>query len=78
MRIISQNRENDVNYDRVQIVYKKCNDSHTVIGVLGFFEDGDKCCILGSYATKERCLEVMESIRTSYMHDKKVFLMPEE
>lgn len=78
MRIVSQNRECDVNYDAVQVLSEEINGEHIITAALQYFKDGDKWCELGKYEYKERCLEVMESVRTSYMHDKKVFLMPEE
>lgn len=78
MRIVGKFRDCDVNYDVVQVCYEKTNGENIIIAVLQCFEDGDKWCKLGKYESKERCLEVMENIRTAYMHDKKVFLMPEE
>ena len=78
MRIVSQNRECDVNYDAVQVCSEEINGNHIIVAVLQYFEDEDKCCKFGEYESKERCLEVMDSIRNSYMRDRKVFLMPEE
>ena len=78
MRIVSQNRECDVNYDAVQVISEEINGKHIIAAVLQYFEDEDRCCKFGEYESKERCLEVMDSIRNSYMRDRKVFLMPEE
>lgn len=78
MRIVSQDRNNDINYDITHIGYQKENDKHIIYAIIQCFENRDKWCELGIYESKERCIEVMESIRNSYIHDSKVFLMPEE
>ena len=65
MRIVSQNKEVDVNYDRVDI---QLND-RSLVTYWGEREIHPKFVItasgrtLGDYPTKERALEVMEEIR---------------
>lgn len=84
MRIVSQDKCCDINYDNVQIMYQELDGSeeylgcrHAVTAVLSFFEQGDKWCILGSYESKERCLEVMERIRSSYFKGSRIYFIPE-
>lgn len=78
MRIISQTRENDINYDMVELAYSKHEDVHMVVAVVGHAENIDRCCKLGTYSSKERCLKVMKSIRESYNIGAKFYQMPEE
>lgn len=78
MRIVSQNKECDVNYDTANIYCQKIDDDYIIQAIIQSFEKGNRYIMLGIYKSDERCLEVMESIRNSYIHDSKVFLMPEE
>ncbi len=77
MRIVNRWGTVDIPYEKIIIFYDKVSDSYYVKASDGFDCITDSI-ILGEYESKERCLEVMKSIRTSYMHDKKVFLMPGE
>lgn len=74
MRIVNRWGTVDLPYEKLIILYDKALDSHYVKASEGY----KVSIILGEYESKERCFEVMESIRTSYMHDKKVFIVPEE
>lgn len=78
MRIISQTRENDINYDNVMVCYEKYDGEHIVVAALDFFEESEKLCKLGTYSSKEKCLEVMQSIRERYNIGAKFYQMPEE
>lgn len=75
MRIVNKWGTVDIPYEKLIILYYKELDGHYVkaSNCFNFITDP---IVLGKYESEERCLEVMESIRTSYMHDKKVFLMP--
>lgn len=77
MRIVNRWGTVDLPYEKIVILHGKALDSHYVKASdsFGYITNS---IILGEYESKERCLEVMENIRTAYMHDKKVFLMPEE
>lgn len=77
MRIVNRWGTVDIPYEKLIIFYNKALDSHYVKVSDGFNYIRDSI-ILGEYESKERCLEVMENIRTAYMHDKKVFIMPKE
>lgn len=77
MRIVNRWGTVDLPYEKLIILYDKALDSHCVKASEGFDYITDSI-ILGEYESKKRCFEVMQSIRTSYMHDKKVFIVPEE
>lgn len=79
MRIINQGRESDVNYDKCSIEYD-CDDKgkHIVFADFTYGETVRTGISLGIYVSKERCLQVMESIRNSYSYGTQVYLMPEE
>lgn len=79
MRIISQNRESDVNYDKCSIEYDYDeNGKHVVFADFTYGETVRTGILLGIYASKERCLQVMEYIRSSYSYGSQLYLMPEE
>lgn len=79
MRIISQSRESDVNYDKCSIEYDRDENGKHVIAATFTYEVDVHCgIILGRYPTKQRCLDVMASINDSYRCSSKVHLMPEE
>lgn len=78
MRIVSQDRLNDLNYGNIQLMYQKRDGDHIVSVILGYFIEGERWMEIGKYESKLRCIKVMENIRNAYACDKKVFLMPEE
>lgn len=80
MRIISQNREVDVNYDKYDIEYSCPQDDTYVIAAASSTISGENRCgvMLGKYPSEERCLEIMSKIRERYIMDQKIYMMPEE
>ena len=77
MRIVNRWCTVDIPYEKIVIFYDKALDDHCVKASNGF-NFITNSTILGKYESEERCLEVMENIRTAYMHDKKVFIIPKE
>ena len=79
MRIINQSRESDVNYDKCSIEYDHDeNGKHVVFADFTYGETVRTGISLGAYVSKERCLQVMESIGNSYCYGSQRYLMPEE
>ena len=76
MRILSQDKEHDVNYDLVSL---RCNNQHVSGGI--FAETDGLFIHLGTYNTLERAKEVMAELRRRYAvftDGRAVYQMPEE
>lgn len=78
MRIVSQDKYCDVNYDKIQIIHQKREGYHCVVAVLQVWKDGDCLLPLGEYESEQKCLEVMERVRNSYARGAKIYYMPPE
>ena len=75
MRLISQDGEIDVPYERVVIKATE-HRFDTVITALFEREDYMKDIVMGYYSTKAKALKVMEMLREKNFWDKDVFKFP--
>ena len=66
MRLISQDRLVDVNYDNGSIVIGFIGDENGT--VISYYDHShrDKATVLGKYRSKDKALKVMEMLRNAY------------
>ena len=71
MRIVSQDKMRDINYEAINLTVRKNVDTE-IKGCHEIFEImvEENYCILAKYKTKERALEVMQEIRTAYIRNE--------
>lgn len=72
MRIISQNRNIDVPYERIALFEYQCR----ICASFGYHDDGD--FFIGEYKTKERCIDIMSEIRQNANSGEPYYYMPKE
>lgn len=77
MRLISQNGELDIPYDRVAIdVNKREKNKIIAYGVESL--NNNSYWNLGEYSTEEKAREVIGMIRNAYYAERKCFQFPED
>lgn len=73
MIIVSQDREDIINFDNVKMINREENK----ISVDSNFGRGDFYCI-AKYETEERAKEVLQEIVNTYVRECKTYIMPED
>lgn len=80
MRIISQNRNIDVPYERIALIikpYKYPNENgYMICASFGYDKDEDFC--MGRYKTKERCFDIMSAVIGRVYRSETYYYMPKE
>jgi hypothetical protein len=66
MRIISQDKRCDIDYDRAILLVQQCNEDDDWHIFASYSTEEDAGLSMGTYETMERALEVMRDIQLEY------------